>query len=54
MSQENIDNKLGQASGKLKEAAGKAENLKGKIEEVSTDLKDSIKGAIEGLKKDKD
>lgn len=62
MSDEKLDAKLGQISGKVKETLGKVsgdksletegkvEKTSGKLEEFAADAKDSIKGFSEGLK----
>lgn len=62
MSEEKVDAKLRQESGKVKEtfgkasnnksleAEGKVENTSGKVDEFTTDVKDSIKGLSKGLK----
>ncbi|EHI69483.1 CsbD family protein [Streptococcus ictaluri] len=66
MSEEKMDAKLDQFSGKVKETVGrltddkeletegKTEHAKGKISEVLEDAKDGIKGFISGLKNDKE
>lgn len=68
MSEEKIDAKLDQASGKVKEtfgkatgdkrteAEGKAEHTSGKVKEFFSDVKDSVDGAVDGVRKafDKD
>lgn len=65
MSDEKVKAKLGQISGKVKETIGKVsgdksletegkvEKTSGKLEEFAADAKDSVKGFLDGLKKDK-
>ncbi|MDQ0221732.1 CsbD family protein [Streptococcus moroccensis] len=63
MSQEKFDAKLDQAKGSVKEVAGKltddksleaegkVDKLSGKAKEVAKDVKDTVTGAVESLKK---
>ncbi|MBM7635430.1 CsbD family protein [Streptococcus saliviloxodontae] len=62
MSEEKFDAKLDQVKGSLKEgfgkltgdketeSEGKVEKLSGKAKEFVEDVKDTVKGAVEGLK----